>query len=146
LLSLSHSTTLSSILLQWTQPFYFTEPSHFSTVDSTIFLVWTQPFCQTISNFLLNNFAVVNTSIFATLLNHFLIFPQWTQSFCDLVSHFCYTELNHFLIATVLSHSSLLKCSIIFWLLQCSVIFWPLQYSVIFWIAAILNHSLLLQC
>jgi hypothetical protein len=37
-LSLSHSTISSPILLQWTQPFYFTELNHFSTMNLVILL------------------------------------------------------------------------------------------------------------
>jgi hypothetical protein len=48
-------------------------------------------------------------------LNHF------AQSFCGLVSHFA-TMLCYFLIATMLSHSSLMQCSVIFQLQHCSVI------------------------
>jgi hypothetical protein len=73
LLSLSHSTIFIShfaamnsvILLHWTQPF--------STVKPAILPEETQPFCQTVSKFSLSHFVAMNSSIFATMLNHFVI-------------------------------------------------------------------------
>jgi hypothetical protein len=101
---LNHFTSLnSSILLYWTQPFYLTKFSHFcyiaqlfydfATMNSVI--LWScQPFPYT------------ELIHFATVLSHFVIlstifFLHWTQQF----------------FATVLNHSSLIQCSVIFRLL-----------------------------
>jgi hypothetical protein len=115
-LSLSHSTIFIShfaamnsvILLHWAQPF--------STVKPAILPEGTQLFCHIVSKFSLSHFVAMNSSIFATMLNHFMNLLQWTLWYCSFILWFCqpfllhYTQLfvysvHHFLIAIVLCHS-----------------------------------------
>jgi hypothetical protein len=116
LLSPSHSTIFIShfaavnsiILLHWTQPF--------STVKPAILPEGTQPFCQTVSKFSLSQFVAMNSSIFATMLNHFAlvnsvillshlvilstIFATLNSAICLQCSSFfdCYSALSFLLL------------------------------------------------
>jgi hypothetical protein len=94
---LGHLTSLNStILLQWTQPFYFTELSYFCYIAQSFYdffasvnsvILWScQPFCY-------------------TELSHFLYSSQ--------ISHLSIV-LSHFIILSAI----LLQCSVIIWLCQ----------------------------
>jgi hypothetical protein len=151
------------------------------------FSVFAQSFGAIASHFLvlLSHLVIVNSAIFGVvnsiifIYNELSHFSYRAQSFYDFISHsstvnstiFYYGDLSHFAIVksniprpTLLSHSSLLCCSLLshFSLLQCSTIFYYysahpflmqkelshsslLQYLANFHHKKVLNHSLMLQ-
>jgi hypothetical protein len=87
--------------------------------------------------------------LIATLLSHFAILLQWFQPFYSVILLSCQPDfatlnstifaivLSYFLIATILIHSSLIQCSVIFFIAR------VLSHILI---AILLSHSSLIQC
>jgi hypothetical protein len=105
-LTQSFCDLISNFFVHWTQPFFATVLNHFS-IDIVlnhfvILLYWTQPFYYSAQSFCY--FATITSVILWFCYNYLSYFVILSVIFYTLNSAIFTTGLNHFSIATVLSH------------------------------------------